>query len=196
MGDRMRQIRVLIAVDDFLPSREFQNRVPDLRNRAAVEALITRFYTQLLRRDPEPDGLDAWTDFVVDTGDLEPVVVGFLISAEFEAQPPTFRGYLTLLYRALLGREPDPGVWTPGRPCSARRCSASSTMDSCRQPSSRPSSGSSAGEGSPVGSRSFDAWVAMTRDRERLPGNLGCRVGTWRMTSATTSWSLGVARPA
>lgn len=109
MGDRMRQIRVLIAVDDFLPSREFQNRVPDLRNRAAVEVLITRFYTQLLRRDPEPDGLDAWTDFVVDTGDLEPVVVGFLISAEFEAQPPTFRGYLTLLYRALLGREPDPG---------------------------------------------------------------------------------------
>jgi hypothetical protein len=143
MGDRMRQIRVLIAVDDFLPSREFQNRVPDLRNRAAVEALITRFYTQLLRRDPEPDGLDAWTDFVVDTGDLEPVVVGFLISAEFEAQPPMFA--LPLLYRALLVGSLTPGLdaWEA---VLARRCSASSTMDSCRQPSSRPSSGSSAGE--------------------------------------------------
>ena len=69
---------------------------------------MTRFYQQVLGRAPEPTGLAQWVNFVVSSGDLETAALGFLGSAEFEAKALTLRAYVTILYRALLGRDPDP----------------------------------------------------------------------------------------
>ena len=96
-----------MAVSGFIPSAEFRALVPDRSNRAAVEALITRFYAQLLGRAPEPAGFVAWVDFVLASGNLETTAVGFLTSPEFEARLLTYQGYVTILYRTFLSREPD-----------------------------------------------------------------------------------------
>ena len=65
---------------------------------------------EILGRTAEPAGLDAWVNYVVSTGDLEGAAVAFITSPEFENRPLTFRGYITILYRAFLGRNPE----TPG----------------------------------------------------------------------------------
>ncbi len=106
--DVLRQARLAIAVVGFIPSAEFRALLPDRTNRAAVGALVTRFYVEILGRSPDVAGLTAWVDFVVATGALETAAVGFLVSPEFEARALTFEGYVTILYRAFLGRPPDP----------------------------------------------------------------------------------------
>jgi hypothetical protein len=102
-----RRERLRLA-NDVIVSQEFRNVRPDLHDPAAVIALVTRFYAEILGRPPDPGGLQAWVDFILAAGDVDAVALGFLASAEFEARPLTFRGYVTILYRALLGREPDP----------------------------------------------------------------------------------------
>ena len=70
---------------------------------------MTRFYTEILGRAPEAAGLENWVQYITRTGDLEGAAIGFLDSPEFEARPLTFRGYVTVLYRTFLGRDPDAG---------------------------------------------------------------------------------------
>jgi hypothetical protein len=103
-----RQARLSLATEGFIPSAEFQGILPDRTNRQAVTAVLTRFYTEILGRAPEPFGLTLWVDYVVSTGDLEGAAVNFLVSPEFEARPLTFRDYVTILYRTFLGRPPEP----------------------------------------------------------------------------------------
>jgi pimeloyl-ACP methyl ester carboxylesterase len=104
-----RQTRLEIALQGFIPSPEFRGLLPDRHNRAAVEEVITRFYTQILNRAPEPAGFTDWVNYVMATGDLEGAAQEFLASQEFEARALTFRDYVTLLYRTFLEREPDSG---------------------------------------------------------------------------------------
>ena len=103
-----RQARLGLA-QDFTLSAEFQSLLPDRTNRPAVTALVTRFYTEILGRAPEPAGLAGWVDYIVATRDLEGAAVSFLASEEFEGRALTFRDYVVILYRGVLGREPDPG---------------------------------------------------------------------------------------
>lgn len=98
----------LEVADGFLESGEFQNLLPDRTNRAAVRQVVRRFYMEILKRDPDPRGLDAWVDHVVATGDLAGAARGFLASGEFEGKALTFRDFVTILYRTFLGRDPDP----------------------------------------------------------------------------------------
>ncbi len=103
-----RAARLNVATEGFLGSQEFQSLLPDRTNRGAVIGVVRRFYTEVLGRDPEPAGMNAWADYIVRTRDLRSAAIGFLASQEFEAKPMTFRGYVTILYRAFLSREPDP----------------------------------------------------------------------------------------
>ena len=104
-----RDQRVVVSNEGFISSAEFKNLLPDRTDPVAVAAVITRFYQEMLARPPEPGGLAFWVNYVVTTGDLEGAAVAFITSQEFEARPLTFRGYVTILYRALLGRDPDAG---------------------------------------------------------------------------------------
>ncbi len=106
-----RQARLLIATQGFIPSPEFQSILPNPADGTAVANLVTRLYTQVLLRAPEPAGLAAWVDFIKNTGDFASMAQGFLLSPEFESRAMTFRDYVTILYRTFLGREPDgPGL--------------------------------------------------------------------------------------
>jgi hypothetical protein len=105
-----RNERVVLANQAFIPSAEFRNLLPNRQDRGAVTTVVARFYTEILGRAAEPAGLNVWVNHVVSTGDLEGVAVAFITSAEFENRPLTFRGYVTILCRAFLGRSPD----TPG----------------------------------------------------------------------------------
>lgn len=74
----------------------------------------------MLGRTPSPAEQSAWVTYVV-TGGIESAVAGFLVSSEFEARALTVRDFVTILYRALLGRDPDPSgrqsqesLWTEG----------------------------------------------------------------------------------
>jgi len=56
---------------------------------------------------PIPVNSPSWVDFIVATRDVETATTAFLTSPGFESQALTFRDYVTILYRALLGRDPD-----------------------------------------------------------------------------------------
>ena len=102
----LRQQRLAVATG-FIRSREFQRLLADRSDRAAVAAVVTRLYQEILDRDPDPAGLAGWVDYIVRTGDLEGAAGGFLASGEFEARPLTLQQYATLLYRTFLDRDPD-----------------------------------------------------------------------------------------
>ncbi len=103
----MRQVRLRIAVNGFVPSREFQGLLPDPTNRTAVAALVTRLYNEILGQAPDQAGLTSWVDRVVATRSFNELAAGFLASPDFEARPQTFRDYITTVYRTFLGRNPD-----------------------------------------------------------------------------------------
>src|SRR5262245_20220097 len=103
----LRQVRLAIALNGFVPSREFQSLLPDPTNRTAVTTLVTRFYNEVLGRAPDQAGLTSWVDGIVSTRSFTGLAIGFLASEEFEAKPQTFRDYITTLYRTFLGRSPD-----------------------------------------------------------------------------------------
>jgi len=99
--------RVEMALTGFVRSAEFRSLVPDPRDPAAATALVGRWYAEILGRAPSAGELAGQVDHLVGSGDVEGAAVGFLTSAEFESRPLTFGGYVRILYRAFLGREPD-----------------------------------------------------------------------------------------
>jgi streptogramin lyase len=112
--DVLRRQRLAVA-DAFTRSAEFQRLLPDRANRTAVAAAVTRLYTEILGRQPDPGGLADWVEYIARTGDVEGAAAGFLASVEFEARPLSLRDYVVILYRAFLGREPEPAgldAWT------------------------------------------------------------------------------------
>jgi subtilisin len=112
----LRRERVGLVLGAFIPAPEFRARAPATSDRAGVTALVTRFYRELLGREPDAAGLTAWVDYIVATGDLGTTAAIFVQSGEFEARSLSVRGQVTVLYRGLLGRDPDPGglaVWEP-----------------------------------------------------------------------------------
>jgi parallel beta-helix repeat protein len=104
--------RVDVALTGFVRSAEFRSLVPDPRDPATATALISRWYTEILGRAPSAGELAGQADHLVGSGDVEGAAIGFLTSPEFESRPLTFRGYVGVLYRAFLAREPDPAGQT------------------------------------------------------------------------------------
>ena len=77
--------------------------------RADVSAFVTRFYQLCLSRNPEPQGLTSWTDFLISgqkTG--ADVAYGFVFSPEFVSRNVSNHDFVTIMYRAFFDRQPDP----------------------------------------------------------------------------------------
>jgi hypothetical protein len=102
------------ALPGFVNSQEFRSLVPNLQDRPAVGAVVSRLYKEVLGRTPDAAEAGAWTDYVVATGDLLGVARGFFDSAEYNGTPRTLAQHVVILYRTFLGREPAPaevGPW-------------------------------------------------------------------------------------
>ncbi len=77
-------------------------------DKALVEAFVTRLYAASLDRAPDPDGLNAWVNALMNrTLDPWQAARGIVLSDESISQRETTEEWVKELYRALLGREPD-----------------------------------------------------------------------------------------
>ena len=74
----------------------------------SLTAFVTRFYQTCLGRNPDPAGLEAWVNALLD-GSLtgSDVAYGFVFSQEFVNKNTTDQEYLQVLYEAFFNRKPD-----------------------------------------------------------------------------------------
>jgi Domain of unknown function (DUF4214)/Domain of unknown function (DUF5122) beta-propeller len=93
----------------FLASPEFQRLVPSCRDQAAVTLLVGRLYQYVLRRVASPEELAWWTQDIMTWCALEEAVETFFTTGEYLGVPRTLGDHVTVVYRALLAREPDAG---------------------------------------------------------------------------------------
>jgi hypothetical protein len=106
--------RVNTLLPEFVESPEFQRLVPSCQDQAAVTLLVGRLYQQVLRRVASPDELAWWTQDIMTWCAIEDAVEFFFNSLDYLSVPRTLADHVTVLYRALLAREPDAGeqaVW-------------------------------------------------------------------------------------
>ncbi|MCR4649543.1 MAG: InlB B-repeat-containing protein [Lachnospiraceae bacterium] len=81
-----------------------------LTQKEKVSKFVERFYTIILERPAEAEGLENWTNKLINkeaTG--AQVAAGFINSDEFQKKKMTDEEYVTKLYRAFFDREPDKG---------------------------------------------------------------------------------------
>ncbi|NLU23981.1 MAG: DUF4214 domain-containing protein [Clostridiales bacterium] len=79
------------------------------RDVSRYQTFITRLYNECLNREPDADGMTNWTNHLVrrDMNAAE-VAGGFFSSSEYLTKvQPSDSDFVTDLYRALLGRDPD-----------------------------------------------------------------------------------------
>jgi hypothetical protein len=73
-----------------------------------LKPLVTQFYEDYLRREPDSGGLEYWVTNWQQTGDPQGVVEHILASQEFfDDAGDTTNGFVTLLYDRVLNRAPD-----------------------------------------------------------------------------------------
>lgn len=73
-----------------------------------VRAFCTRLYTECLVRIPDREGIDFWTDKIVNEGMTGAEVgAGFVFSDEYDKMGTTKTEYIKMLYRLFMGREGD-----------------------------------------------------------------------------------------
>jgi len=73
-----------------------------------VREFVTRFYQQCFGREPDSEGLNSWTDALLNdylTG--SDVAFSFIFSNEFSGRNTTNEEFLHILYRAFFNRDPD-----------------------------------------------------------------------------------------
>jgi uncharacterized delta-60 repeat protein len=93
----------------FLASPEFQHLVPGSQDLGAVTLLVGRLYQQVLRRVPSWEEIVWWTDDIMTWCALEDAVTFFFNTLEYLSQPRTLDEHVTVVYGALLAREPEAG---------------------------------------------------------------------------------------
>ncbi len=78
-------------------------------NMGKIKAFVTRCYSVILGRDPDPDGLNAWADALA-TGVrmASEIIDGFVNSPEFLNKNLSKEEQVDILYQAMLGRGADP----------------------------------------------------------------------------------------
>jgi peptidyl-Lys metalloendopeptidase len=89
--------------------------LPTVKNTDAIKNFVTRFYTQVLNRNPDQKGLDSWI-YQLASGEKAgaDIAKGFIFSNEFQNRHTNDVTYLTILYKAFFGRAPDTGglnIW-------------------------------------------------------------------------------------
>jgi hypothetical protein len=80
-----------------------------------VVNFVSDFYLDALGRAPDLSELQGWSGFLAQhctLGGVAVVADAFFDSPEFRARPLTLTGLVTALYRAMLGRDPDPSGLT------------------------------------------------------------------------------------
>jgi len=100
------------VLPEFLESPEFQRVVPDCQDQAALTLLVGRLYQQVLGRVASLEELVWWTADIVTWCALQDAVEVFFNSLEYLSEPRTLTEHVSVLYRALLAREPDAGGLT------------------------------------------------------------------------------------
>ncbi|KIT15070.1 Calx-beta domain-containing protein [Jannaschia aquimarina] len=104
------------VVRGFSESQEFKNNTNDeasafaeARDQAEFIDDVFRLYRATLDRSPDTTGLLNWSGRLADGRSLESVAQGFVNSPEFQRDygGQDDRGFVTLLYNNVLGREPD-----------------------------------------------------------------------------------------
>ena len=91
------------AIPAFLASAEGAA----LRARESSDTLVRRLYREVLGRSPSGGEVADWTRYLASTGDAAGVARAFFDSAEYLGRPRPLAEHVRVLYRALLGREPD-----------------------------------------------------------------------------------------
>jgi hypothetical protein len=104
--------RLNTLLPEFISSPDFQRLVPSCQDQPAVTLLVGRLYQQVLRRVASVDELAWWTQDIVSWCTLEEAVESFFNTGEYLSVPRTLADHVTVLYRALLAREPDVGGLT------------------------------------------------------------------------------------
>ena len=103
-------ISILVLSSLFLPS----NLEADPT--AQVQSFVTRFYVNCLGRTPDSEGLDAWTNWLINkqkTG--ADVAKGIVLSDEFKSNNYDNGTFVNILYKAFFDRDADSSgykVWT------------------------------------------------------------------------------------
>ncbi len=96
-------ILAFIIVSVLIPQYAFANQSGD------IAGFVTRFYQLCLSREPDPQGLQGWTNSI-QTGQKSAgeVAYGFVFSPEFVNRRVSNNEFVTIMYRAFFDREPDP----------------------------------------------------------------------------------------
>ncbi len=73
-----------------------------------TEGFVRRLYELILSREPDAQGLAEWTDLLNNGNETgADIVSGFIHSDEFNEKDLSDTEYISILYRAILNREPD-----------------------------------------------------------------------------------------
>ena len=78
-------------------------------NNTAIEQFVTRLYSEILGRNPEPGGFAHWTNELVKGAPGALIAHGFFFSPEFQRRPLTPEQYIDIHYRTLLNRNAESG---------------------------------------------------------------------------------------
>ncbi|GEM_PF-2425819 len=112
-GLRRGDFTVRTLIENIAKTPEFKERI--LASRSIQEG-VTELYRRILVREPDPVGLESWINKVISSG-YDIVISDILHSAEYQSRFGDFgvpgadyvvRNAVTISYRRLLGREPDP----------------------------------------------------------------------------------------
>ena len=79
-------------------------------DREKIRAFVERLYTECLGRKAEKQGLEYWTDALVNGMTGSEVAYGFVFSDEYKMRNTSDRQFVTMLYHTILDREPDTSV--------------------------------------------------------------------------------------
>ncbi len=106
-------------LNGFINSQEFENLCESYginpyrgatTEGGSVQDFVTRFYQQCLRREPEQEGLNGWVAALQNGSQFgADFAKGIIFSPEFINRNTSNEEFVTILYRALLDREPDTG---------------------------------------------------------------------------------------
>ena len=73
-----------------------------------IEDFVTRFYTDVLGRSPDNDGLNNWVNQLKsNNSSADDIATGFFFSQEFIDQNTSNNEFVTIAYKTLLGRDAD-----------------------------------------------------------------------------------------
>ena len=95
-------ISILVLSSLFLPSNLGADPT------AQVQSFVTRFYVNCLGRTPDSEGLDAWTNWLINkqkTG--ADVAKGIVLSDEFKSNNYDNCTFVNILYKAFFDRDAD-----------------------------------------------------------------------------------------